>query len=327
MEEYDEFGNLIIKEEEEDQNDFLIPENINDLVIPPIEQEEQKLDEFGNIIDPSFNENIFGEYSDYIPFSDVISDSVKAAKTAYSGALASDETLNLGWGKLTEDKIEAFKKAQEDVETYGQSDEALIYSEKLEQYKKQGDSGLLSGIKAMMDTGDPGGYLLEIMAGSIAGMVGSAVANPSLMAAGTSLGAGSGAAISAAPTALFTGWTGPIGAGLTTIAAGAGALSGGYLGARSTAMGIMETSTTFADELKKRIIEKGGDPTNSADIRAIMEDPEAVSDMRFKAAARGATIASIEAISGGIAGSVGAKIAGKGACCISSWKYYKITTC
>lgn len=275
-------------------------------------QEEEELDEFGNPIDPSFNENIFGEYSDYIPFSDVISDSVKAAKTAYSGALASDETLNLGWGKLTEDKIEAFKKAQEDVETYGQSDEALIYGEKVEQYKKQGDSGLLSGIKAMMDTGDPGGYLVEIMAGSIAGMVGSAVANPALMSAGTSVGAGGGAATSAAATALATGWTGPIGAGLTAIAAGTGAVSGGFLGARSTAMGIMETSTTFADELKRRIIEKGGDPTNSTDIRAIMEDPEAVSDMQFKAAARGATIASIEAVSGGIAGSVGAKIAKKG---------------
>ena len=311
MEEYDEFGNLIIKEEEEvDALNSLIPSDQND---DELYKNHWTNDSNYNENSPmSVNENIFGDYADYIPFSDVISDSVKAAKTAYSGAMASDETLNLGWGKLTEDKIDAYKKAQENVKTYGQSDEALIYDEKVKQYKEQGDSGLLSSIKAMMDTGDPGGYLLEIMAGSMAGLAGSAVANPALMSTGTAVGAGGGAATSAAATALATGWTGPIGAGLTAIASTAGAVSGGFLGARSTAMGIMETSTTFADELKKRIIEKGGDPTNSADIRAIMEDPEAVSDMRFKAAARGATIASIEAISGGIAGSVGAKIAGKG---------------
>jgi len=193
----------------ENKINIVDPNTWQQLNFATTEEEEEELDEFGNAV---FNENIFGEYADYIPFSDVISDSVKAAKTAYSGSMASDETLKLGWGKLTEDKIDAFKKAQEDVETYGESDEALIYKSKLAEYKKQGDNGFLSGIKAMMDTGDPGGYLLEIMAGSIAGMVGSAVSNPALMAAGTSTGAAAGAGTSAGAAALATGWTGPIGA-------------------------------------------------------------------------------------------------------------------
>ena len=85
-----------------DMNEF---ENLYSNPLEEEEEEEEELDEFGNAV---FNENIFGEYADYIPFSDVISDSVKAAKTAYSGSMASDETLKLGWGKLTEDKIDAF---------------------------------------------------------------------------------------------------------------------------------------------------------------------------------------------------------------------------
>ena len=96
MEEYDEFGNLIIKEEE-DQDDFFIPENVNDLVIPPtvVIDENPPLPEIvpekATYLEEFFGNDTFGV--------DFVSDIYRAAKQGWASSDAVDETFDVFKGK------------------------------------------------------------------------------------------------------------------------------------------------------------------------------------------------------------------------------------
>ena len=72
----------------------------------------------------------------------------------------------------------------------------------------------------------------------------------------------------------------------------------------------MEALGTFSELLKEKVEEKGGEFSNNNDIRNILESSEDMSELYRKAIGRGVAIGTIEAITGGIAGKIGASAKG-----------------
>ena len=103
------------------------------------------------------------------------------------------------------------------------------------------------------------------------------------------------------------------------MAATAGALTGSLAGPLGTVVGIttgsmamMEAGLTFNELLMEEIGGDINDPKVKDKIRAVLNDPEKMSDLRRKAGMRGAVIAGVELATLGIAKGVAGRLAGKG---------------
>ena len=83
----------------------------------------------------------------------------------------------------------------------------------------------------------------------------------------------------------------------------------GAIGAAGT---TLETALSFAEFLQEEVREKGLD-FNKDNVRKVLENPEVLSSMRRRAAARGIAIGAIDAMTGGIAGKATSSIAKAGA--------------
>lgn len=116
--------------------------------------------------------------------------------------------------------------------------------------------------------------------------------------------------------AVGTGATaGAVTAGGLTLGAGAapGAVAGAVASvpyAFGLASTIVETGATFSELLNEEL---GGKDSSAENVKAILEDPEKLNDIRNKAIARGITIGAIDAFTGKLASGVGAKILSKSA--------------
>ena len=102
------------------------------------------------------------------------------------------------------------------------------------------------------------------------------------------------------------------------MAATAGALAGSLAGPLGTVVGIttgsmamMEAGLTFNELLMEEIGGDINDPKVKDKIRAVLNDPEKMSDLRRKAGMRGAVIAGVELATLGIAKGVAGRLAGK----------------
>lgn len=96
---------------------------------------------------------------------------------------------------------------------------------------------------------------------------------------------------------------GAAGAGAGALAGPAGAGAGAILGMT----GALETGLSFTEFLKEELNEKGLDFTDN-NIRTILEDDEAMGNITRRSLARGATISTISALTGGLAAGVGANV-------------------
>ena len=96
---------------------------------------------------------------------------------------------------------------------------------------------------------------------------------------------------------------GAAGAGAGALAGPAGVGAGAILGMT----GALETGLSFTEFLKEELNEKGLDFTDN-NIRAILEDDEAMGNITRRSLARGATISTISALTGGLAAGVGANV-------------------
>ena len=96
---------------------------------------------------------------------------------------------------------------------------------------------------------------------------------------------------------------GAAGAGAGALAGPAGAGAGAILGMT----GALETGLSFTEFLKEELNEKSLDFTDD-NIRAILEDDEAMGNITRRSLARGATISTISALTGGLAAGVGANV-------------------
>jgi len=267
---------------------------------PPVGQIEQP--NFDEIIpeDQNWFERNIG---DNIPGIEFMSDLYRDIQRGIAIGQTTDEKGRLFTGDSSDEAIQDYIETTKEVGKLKQSEEMQQYNKFLQEYKDQGDSDALAWFKAQAKSALKGdGVLMGMFAESLASQASTIFASPgqaAIVGAGAVAGAKTGGAIGAAASS----WTGPLAGVFSAFSAAGGAVAG----ARSASMGILETTTTFHDELAKRIRENGGDPLNAADIRAVLEDEEAMSEMRRNALARGFTISAFE----GAAGLVGAGVAAK----------------
>ena len=100
---------------------------------------------------------------------------------------------------------------------------------------------------------------------------------------------------------LAAGAAGGVGAGLAT--GGIGAIPGAIFGLS----GALETGVSFTEFLKEELGDKAFTEEN---IKTVLENDEALSNIRRKAGTRGITIAGIDALTAGVARKVGAEVVG-----------------
>ncbi len=215
-----------------------------------------------------------------IPLGDFIDDmgrSIETGRKQGNTITPSIELMTKG-SKSSPDDIRKFIEAAQNVGEIPPSDEMLKFRDT---YEKEGKD-IFGFIKALAQ--NPG-VAPQIMASSISALV----TNPASLTTFGSI-VGGGAALGAA--------TGP----------GAAATAAASLPyAMGAASGVLETGATFAELLQEELGKRKLDFTEN-NVRSILEDEKALSSLRSRAATRGATIGVIDALTGRIAGRVGAKI-------------------
>ena len=105
---------------------------------------------------------------------------------------------------------------------------------------------------------------------------------------------------------------GTAGAAIGLAGFGVGAIPGAIAGAMSASMGMMEAGLTFNELLMEEIGGNINDPGAKDKIKAILDNPEKLQDLKTRARNRGAAIAGIELATMGLAKGLGGKLASKG---------------
>ena len=191
-----------------------------------------------------------------------------------------------------------FVRVNEELNNLGPSDEMRAFNKAYDE-AGGGAWGFISGLIAAPTS------ITEIAVTSVAQML-----NPaSLAAAGAVTGsmAAAGAASGAAGGSLF------MGAGAAP-GAGAGAIAGATASipyAIGAAGATLESGLSFAEFLQEEVAEKGL-PFNEESVAKVLNDPDAMFNIRAKAAGRGAIIGVIDGLTAGVASKV-AKGVGKAA--------------
>ena len=212
--------------------------------------------------------------------TDFLGDIYRAWKTgAGQGATVDDALKVFASGSNVSDKnLDQYIEAVENMESFAPSEEMQDFS-RIYEAEGKGVKGFLKGIAKNPTAA------IQVAVSSLRAML-----NPASIGAGAT-GAGAGA---------LAGTAGGILAPITSTAgAGAGAILG--------MTGALETGLSFTEFLKEELNEKGLDFTDD-NIRTILEDDEAMSNITRRSLARGATISTISALTGGLAAGVGANV-------------------
>ena len=211
--------------------------------------------------------------------TDFFGDIYRAGAAGQAQGASVDESLELMTkGKdVTDEDIQDFLAAQERMASQGESEEMKEFN-KIYEANGKGFLGFLMG------TANNPTILPQLFVSSV-----TAMATPATIAAGAA-GAGAGAAIGA------TGFSaGPLGV-FTTL--------GGTLAGAMGAMGTtLETGLAFSEFLQEELEKKGLEMTTEG-IRKVLEDPEAIKSMRYRAAGRGITIGAFNAVTAGVGSQV-----------------------
>ena len=234
---------------------------------------------------PTWLENTFGQDTFGVDFA---SDMYRAVKSGWRQSSAAGEIADVFTGDQSDEALNTMREKMQYIQETAQSEEMQSFQKAVGKYKEDGDSGFLAGLKAFVENPSIGP---EVMLSSMTQLAGTALEGgpvSGLVAAG----AGAGAAIGGIPTA------------------GIGAIPGAVAGAQGASMMAMEALGTFSELLKEKVEEKGGEFSNNNDIRNILESSEDMSELYRKAIGRGVAIGTIEAITGGIAGKIGASAKG-----------------
>jgi len=271
------------QENQQDQIDEII---IEQQQINPDDIVELDPTRYGSPVDQE-QDFWFEEMSKGIPiaegFSDFVGDMIRGAQRGLAQGATVDDAVGLllSGGTMSDSDLQEYINAVNKMDSLGMSDEMKDFNKT---YKEYG-GGLLGFVIGL-------GLNLEIIPELLITSM-FAAANPTV-AAGAGTGAGTGALTGAALTSA--------GGPFAIFGAGAGAIGGTFAGASAT----LETGLAFTEFLKEVITEKGleFDPSG---IRTVLEDPEALQQIRNKAAARGMTIGLIDGLTAGLAGKVGAK--------------------
>ena len=230
---------------------------------------------------PTWLEETFGQDTLGVDFA---SDMYRAVKSGWRQSSAAGEIADVFTGDQSDEALNTMREKMQYIQETAQSEEMQSYQKTVEKYKEEGDSGFMAGLKAFVENPSIGP---EVMLSSVTQLAGTALEGGAISGL-VAAGAGAGAAVGGIPTA------------------GIGALPGAIAGAQGASMMAMEALGTFSELLKEKVEEKGGKFSNNNDIRNILESSDDMSELYRKAIGRGVAIGTIEAITGGIAGKIGA---------------------
>jgi hypothetical protein len=231
-----------------------------------------------------------------IGIGDFIDDMARSVASGYRQGTVAEEAdrLLLKGTKASPEQIQKFIDANKNAQKIKPSAEMQDYQKTYEEAGK-GFWGVIKGL-AKNPTVIP-----EVMASSLVSM---ATNSDAMTAAGATIGGG----------ATYGAITG---AALTPEFLGAGAVPGAITGAASAipyafgmASSVVEAGSTFAELLTEEL---NGEELTKENVKAILEDPEKYKSIRNKAIARGIVIGTLDALTGKLAGGVGAKIVSKSA--------------
>ncbi len=286
IETFDEVYGLKKKDESDfitqDQSGELVTEDISSDIQPQTEQD--------------FFEGTFGDVLrgfDAVTktgLGDFVDDMARSAATGYyQGQVAEDASdILLRGADATDEDIYSFIEANKEAQKLGPSDEMMEYQKTYEENGK----GFMGVVMGLYKSGFQ--VIPEVILSSITSM---ATNKDSLVAGGTILGAGA-----------------TVGAGSGAIAGGVGAVPGAIAGAAATlpyafaaAGSVLEMGATFSELLQEEI---EGELTPEK-IREALNDDKIYTSLRNKALARGITIGVIDAFTGKLGGKVAGKILSK----------------
>jgi hypothetical protein len=223
---------------------------------------------------------------------DFVDDIARSAAAGYNQGQIAEQagTLALGGSKATPEEIQKFIDANKNAQQLGQSKEAQDFS-KIYNEEGGGFWGVVKGLAF-----NPS-YIPEIMTSSLVSL---ATNSDALMAGASAVGTG----------ATYGGTTG-------AAAGGVGAIPGAVAGAAAAipyafglATGVVEAGSYFAEGLEQQL---QGKEMTKENVKAILENPEKLQELRNGAVARGIAIGAADALTGKLASKVGANILSKSA--------------
>ena len=241
--------------------------------------EQQEVPEVPTWLEDTFGQDTFGV--------DFASDMYRAVKAGWRQSSAAGEIADVFTGDQSDQALDNMREKMKYIQETPQSEEMQSYQKAVEKYKEEGDSGFMAGLKAFVENPSIGP---EVMVSSVVQLAGTALEGGPVSGV-VAAGAGAGAGIGAAATAY----------GL-----GVGAIPGAVAGAQGSSMMAMEALGTFSELLKEKVEAKGGKFSNNDDLRNVLESEGDMAELYRKAIGRGVAIGTIEALTGGIAGKIGA---------------------
>jgi hypothetical protein len=215
--------------------------------------------------------------------TDFFGDLYRAWKTGAGQAATVDDALKVfaGGTNVTDETLQDYIQAVQTMESFSPSEEMQDFS-RIYEAEGKGVKGFIKGVLKNPTAA------VQVAVSSLRSMI-----NPASIAAGTA-GAGAGAT------------AGLAGGILAPITSTAGAGIGSILGMT----GALETALSYTEFLKEELQNKGLDFTDE-NIRTVLEDDESRNRIRNRSLGRGATISTLNAITGGLAGGVAAKVGTK----------------
>jgi len=190
---------------------------------------------------------------------------------------------------ISDEDLDAYITAAEEINALGPSREQVEF----QKAQAEEGGGIWGTLKAIAQ--NPG-FVPQFLTTSAVTMATSLAAPET--AVSTATGAVGGAGIGAV--------AGLAGGPLAPATSTAGAVTGGLAGATAGLVGAMETGLTLTDLLKEEL---GGKEFNKENIRAILEDEDAIDRIKSASLARGLTIGAVEGLTMGLSRGVGGSIA------------------
>ena len=206
----------------------------------------------------------------------------RSAKFGYTQGAGADEALEIaakGTGSSDKD-IAEFIAAQEKLAGLGQTDEMRKFDKDM----AAAGGGVLGFLKSLVKND---GIIPQLAVQTMTQLL-----NPaSLAAAGTTIAAGAGLGATTGSVG------GPLGGAAGALLGGAASLPWAY----ATAGATLETAMSFAEFMQEEVAKKGLKFDNEG-VRAVLEDDDAMFNIRAKSLGRGGIIGIVDRISVGLGG-------------------------
>ena len=198
-----------------------------------------------------------------------------------------EELFDLLDADLDDEKLDEGIKALEEQRASGAATQAMLNYQR--EVEKQG-GGFFGALKAAFSSPDFALTALQVNLGSLAGSIrtaGEVLTGGEEVASRLGLAAGAGATVGAGAGAAFGSGAGPIG---TALGGFIGAKAGATRGAYAATSGMMEGAGKIAEEIMKYT---NGDLSKES-VRAVLEDPEKLRDIKSKVLGRGLSVAAAD---------------------------------